>query len=245
MDTVFDSFPILKNYIYTNNDSEELYETTILPQTMLYVEQRSNLQKNSYFSWDLMSLYVNIYSQYNNTDNVAVIPPFVSVSASNVRKLRIEIRVLKMKLNKKNINDEEREKIESEIKDKMEKKIRLHQTILAATPKAIRDKLFNKRLICYVTNTNDGTHWCCTFVFNIRQYVLNIENRNSLEPSEDIFEIPGYFEFNPLSQPTKYRKTTTKYGLFEYLYIMYEHCWNRPKEIEDRVKKIRLISKQW
>ena len=142
-----------------------------------------------------------------------------------------------MKLNKKNINDEEREKIESEIKDKMEKKIRLHQTILAATPKAIRDKLFNKRLICYVTNTDDGTHWCCTFVFNIRQYVLNIENGNSLEPSEDIFEIPGYFEFDPLFQPTKYRKTTTKYGLFEYLYIMYEHCWNRRKEIEDRAEK--------
>ena len=98
LDTVINSFPILKNYIYTNNDSEELYETTILPQTKLFVDHQGNLQEKLFLSWDLMSLYINIYSQYNNTDNVAVIPPFVSVSASIVRKLRIEIKVLKMKL---------------------------------------------------------------------------------------------------------------------------------------------------
>ena len=30
LDTVFDSYPILKNFIYTHNDAEALYKKTIL-----------------------------------------------------------------------------------------------------------------------------------------------------------------------------------------------------------------------
>ena len=119
------SFPILQNYIITNNDSEDLYENTILGQSRLHVVQRAEFYREKYLSWELMSLFLNIYSQYNNVDNVAVIPPFVSASASNLRDCRLKIKVLTLKLQA--IEDaDKRMKIENEIKDYRLRSVVLH-----------------------------------------------------------------------------------------------------------------------
>ena len=98
IDTVVNSFPILRNYIITNKDSEDLYGNTILGQSILHVVQRAEFYKKKYLSWELMSIFLNIYSQYNNIDNVAVIPPFVSAYAKNLRDCRLKIKVLTLKL---------------------------------------------------------------------------------------------------------------------------------------------------
>ena len=103
---------------------------------------------------------------------------------------------------------------------------------MSGIPKAVRDKLFEKRLIIFVTNPNIS-HWCCTFIFNLRQYIINLENDVSVLPNEDTFEIAGYFEFDPLEEPTNYKKATDKEGLFEFLYVVYENLWNRTKPKEE------------
>ena len=231
IDTVVNSFPILRNYIITNNDSEDLYENTILGQSRLQVVQRAEFYREKYLSWELMSLFLNIYSQYNNVDNVAVIPPFVSAYARNLRDCRLKIKVLTLKLQTIKDNDE-RMKINNEIKDCRFRCVVLHQGILSGIPKSTREKLFEKRLIIFVTNPNIS-HWCCTFIFNLRQYIMNLENKTSVLPNDDTFEISGYFEFDPLKIPTNYRKATDKEGLFEFLYVIYENLWNRTKPKEE------------
>ena len=232
IDTVVNSFPILRNYIITNKDSEDLYGNTILGQSILHVVQQAEFYKKKYLSWELMSIFLNIYSQYNNIDNVAVIPPFVSAYAKNLRDCRLKIKVLTLKLQAIE-NDEEKMKIENEIKDNRLRSVVLHQGILSGIPKAIRNKLFEKRLIIFVTNPG-MYHWCCTFIFNLRQYIINLENDTSVLPNEDTFEISGYFEFDPLKMPTNYRNATDKEGLFEFLYVVYENLWNRTKPKEER-----------
>ena len=47
LDTVVNSFPMLRNYIYTNNDSEELYKKTILEnEDYVWYNELSIISKN-------------------------------------------------------------------------------------------------------------------------------------------------------------------------------------------------------
>ena len=110
LDTVFNSYPILKNYIYTHNDAEELYKKTILPQTNLTVLHRSGFDDKLWLSWDSMSIFINIYSQYNNTDNVAVIPSSALAYAKEARRMRLEITKLNLKLNVMENEEEKKNK---------------------------------------------------------------------------------------------------------------------------------------
>ena len=138
LDTIFQSFPILKSYIYTNNDSDELYEKTLLGQSRMYLEQRSNFHEKLFLSWDVMSIFINIYSQYNNTDNVAVIPPYISACAMKLKEQKMKMKKLKLQLNN-TTNKEEKEQLNKDIIALRSKNQNLHKIILAAIPKSVRD----------------------------------------------------------------------------------------------------------
>lgn len=72
-----------------------------------------------------------------------------------------------------------------------------------------------RRVILYITNPK-RSHRCYTFLFNLRQYIINFENNNSKTPSEDVLEIPGYYQFNPFNLATKYETLDTKHGTLEF-----------------------------
>ena len=92
-----------------------------------------------------MSIYINIYSQYNNIDNIAIIPPFVLAATQSLRICRLQIKAMSLKLATIK-NDDEKEKLQKEIFEIRYRCSELHKIILSGIPKATRDKLFDKRL---------------------------------------------------------------------------------------------------
>ena len=73
--------------------------------------QQAEYHIQEYLSWDFMSIHINRYFQYKNTDNIAIVPPFVSAAAQNLRNCRLQIKAMSLKL--ETIKDiDERKKFE-------------------------------------------------------------------------------------------------------------------------------------
>ena len=158
----------------------------VLPATRMYVEQRTDFSPQLFLPWDLMTVFLNIYSQYNNMDNIAILPGYVSTKACQLKDCRLEGRTLNFKNNRD----------EKAIAANRDQYKNLYQSLLALIPKSARDGLLDKRLIVYVTNPN-LSHWCCTFIFNIKNYIMKMENdlqnnEQSKKKTDYNFELSGF-----------------------------------------------------
>ena len=109
---------------------------------------------------------LNIYSQFNDTDHIAIIPPYIANYARNLREAERKVKLLKFN----NIDEKKAEFVSAK-----KKYIDAYESLSRCIPKNIRNNILNKRVIIYITNPGKS-HWCCTFVFNFRTYLINIQN---------------------------------------------------------------------
>ena len=168
-----------------------------------------------------MAIFLNIFSQYSITDNIAIFPGYISVAAKLLKECRSEGRQLGFEPIKNKIAITKNER----------KYHSLNEPLLRCTPKIARDRLLDRPLIVYVTNPNLD-YWCCTFIFNMRKYIIKEENetqsqKKTNQKNDFNFELPGYFGFNPMQDPTKYQEVKNDQGLPEFLHVIYEHYWNK------------------
>ena len=199
IDILLNSTPIMREYIKQRDDEFNLYNK-ILPSTKLYIGQRTDFTPQIFLPLDLLAIFFSIFAQYNNTENIAILPGYVSSNAKVLKACRLESTKLKfMTKDKEN---------EIAITDNDELYITLRESLLRIIPKTAGKRLLNEGLIVYITNPNNN-HWCCTFIFNIRKYIIKEETKTQLkEKSNDetdhSFELPGCFEFNSMNNPTEF-----------------------------------------
>ena len=113
--------------------------------------------------YDWLSILFNIFLDNDESNNLAIVSSYTALHVQEYMNKKIILNAL-MK-NKKDAEDDNNIAL---LKNRMDHQA---QIIFKSLSKQTIKSIFDKRVFVYIFN-QFGNHWNCTFLFNIKDYML-------------------------------------------------------------------------
>ena len=185
-------------------------------QSVISIKERQSLSSDKFLSWDIMNLMLKYYQWYSGIYQSIWITPQFYYYMK-----------------------------ESSVTDDVHEKCKCESMGLDTISYSNLKKLIYKQTIVIVHHLSES-HWTCTFIFNLMQYIneweiKNIAKSKSLNPNrvtkhgeDEDDRISGYMYYDPFHLNTDYQEEKEKNIVLESLITLYQYCWNirKPKEMQ-------------